>query len=200
MSVERAGHGRDRLERVDVGEARQARHLLVEAGIVLHRAGAEREEPGVDAVVLLAEAHIMAHRLGLGEAGQADLTLPGMLAEAALELRRLVDVDAGGLMMADLEDQRLDLLEGLVAGEGLVTLALALASLGGTSLTVQHHSTSASAARPHEGRPVLIRVHFGIGDDQEIVEPGARQQARDRHASQNALGSERLDHLRPPAC
>jgi hypothetical protein len=64
-----------------MSEARQPRHL-VEAGIVLHRAGAEREEPGVDAVVLLAEAHIVAHRLGLGETGQADLALAGMLAEA----------------------------------------------------------------------------------------------------------------------
>ena len=53
ISVERARHGGDRLQRMDVGEARQPRHLLVEARIVLHRAGAEREEAGVDAVVLL---------------------------------------------------------------------------------------------------------------------------------------------------
>ena len=46
--LERALHGRDRLQRMDVGEARQPRHLLVEARIVLHRARAERIEPGVD--------------------------------------------------------------------------------------------------------------------------------------------------------
>ncbi len=34
--LQRALHGRDRLERVDVTEAGQPRHLLVEAGIVLH--------------------------------------------------------------------------------------------------------------------------------------------------------------------
>ena len=62
----------------------------------------------------------MAHRLGLGEAGQADLALARMLAETRLERRRLVDVDAGRLVVADLEDQRLDLLESLVAGEGEV--------------------------------------------------------------------------------
>ncbi len=39
----------ERLERMDVGEARQPRHLLVEPRIVLHRAGAERIEPDVDA-------------------------------------------------------------------------------------------------------------------------------------------------------
>ena len=41
---ERPLRGRNRLQRVDVGESRQARHFLVEARIVLHRAGAQRIE------------------------------------------------------------------------------------------------------------------------------------------------------------
>ena len=67
-----------------VGEARQARHALVEARIVLHGAGAEREEARVDAVVHLAEAHVVAHGLGLGEARQADGLLALQPAEARL--------------------------------------------------------------------------------------------------------------------
>ena len=41
---------------MDVGEAGQPRHALVEARVVLHGAGAERKQPGVDGVVLLATA------------------------------------------------------------------------------------------------------------------------------------------------
>ena len=40
--LERPLRRRDRLQRVHVGESRQARHLFVEAGIVLHRARAQR--------------------------------------------------------------------------------------------------------------------------------------------------------------
>ena len=68
---QRALHGRDRLQRMDVGKARQPRHFLVEARIVLHRAGAERIGPSVDGVIFLRQAHIMAHRLGFGQAGQS---------------------------------------------------------------------------------------------------------------------------------
>jgi hypothetical protein len=50
--LERALHRIDRLERVDVGEAGQPRHLLVEARIMLHRARTEREEAEVDPVIL----------------------------------------------------------------------------------------------------------------------------------------------------
>ena len=83
--LERALHGRDRLQGMDVAEAGQPRHALVEAGIVLHGAGAERKQPGVDAEVLLRQAHVMAHGLGLGEAGQADVALALEPAEARRE-------------------------------------------------------------------------------------------------------------------
>src|SRR5947199_267771 len=68
----RALDGVDRLQRMDVGEARQARDLLVEPGIVLHRARAEREQAEVDRIILPAEPGIMAHRLRLRQAGKAD--------------------------------------------------------------------------------------------------------------------------------
>ena len=62
-----------RLQRMDVGEARQPRHLLVEARVVLHRARAERVEAGVDRVVLLRQPREVAHRLRLatGPAGRS---------------------------------------------------------------------------------------------------------------------------------
>ena len=59
---ERALHRLLRLQRMDVREARQPRHLLVQARIVLHGARAEREDAGVDGVVLLAQADVVADR------------------------------------------------------------------------------------------------------------------------------------------
>ena len=73
--LERALHGRQRLQRMDVGEARQPRQLLVEPRIVLHRARAERVEPAVDRVVLLRQPREMAHDLRLAEPRQADRRL-----------------------------------------------------------------------------------------------------------------------------
>ena len=75
-------HRVGRLQRMDVGEARHPRHLLVEPRIVLHRARAEREQAEVDRVILAAEPGIMAHRLGLGEAGEADRRVALEAAEA----------------------------------------------------------------------------------------------------------------------
>ena len=54
-------HGFTRLERVDILEALHPRHRLVEARVVLHRARAEREEAQIDAIVLAAEARVVAH-------------------------------------------------------------------------------------------------------------------------------------------
>ena len=69
---QRALHRLLRLQRMDVGEARQPRHLLVQARIVLHRARAQRKDAGVDGVVLLAQADVVADGLRLRQAGQAD--------------------------------------------------------------------------------------------------------------------------------
>ena len=114
----RARPGRStRLQRMDVGEARQPRHFLVEARIVLHRARAEREEAGVDGVVLARQAHVVAHRFRLGEAGQADRPCArarrgaGRTFAARRNRRR-------SLGLADLEDQRLLDAQRAIAGEG----------------------------------------------------------------------------------
>ena len=101
---ERALHGRERLQRMQVTKARQPRRALVEPRVVLHGAGAEREQARIDAVIHLAEAHVMAHRLGLGQPRQADGAFALEPAEPRREGVRLVEVDARAIGAADLED------------------------------------------------------------------------------------------------
>ncbi len=126
---------------------------------MLHRARAEREEAGVDAVVLLAETHVVAHRLRLGKAGQTDRLGALEAAETRRKGFRLVEIDAGRLGMPDLEDERLDLRERLVAREGRMVGAGGGLRRGGTSLAVQHHRTSFKpATRAARSSSVLISV------------------------------------------
>ena len=116
--LERALHGRDRLQGMQVADAGQARHLLVDARVVLHGARAQRIDAHVDGVVLLAEPRVVLHHLRLGEAGQADLAGAAQAVQAVLHLRRLRQVDAAAAGLAHLEDQRLLDLQRAVAGEG----------------------------------------------------------------------------------
>ncbi len=77
-------------------------------------------------------------------------------------------------------------------------LVPACAGRGGASLTVQHHRTSFK--RGDEGRAIIVGVHFGGGDEQQIVEAGAGQQARDGHAGEHALLRQRFDDLGGGLC
>ena len=61
--LERALCRFDRLERVELCEARQRRHVLVDFGVVLHRAGAEGIEAVVHAVDALAKRRVVARQL-----------------------------------------------------------------------------------------------------------------------------------------
>src|SRR5262245_65533378 len=90
---------------MDVAEARQPRHALVEARVVLHRAGAQRKQAGIDAVVFLAETHVVAHRFRLTEARQAQRLTPCELAEPGSKAGRLIDVDARGVSAGGLADR-----------------------------------------------------------------------------------------------
>ena len=58
------------LRRVQPGVAGQRRDPLVEARVVLHRAGAERVEAGVEVEVAAREAVVVADDLRLGDLGQ----------------------------------------------------------------------------------------------------------------------------------
>ena len=184
--LERALHGRDRLQRMEVADAGQARHLLVEARIVLHGARAQRVDAHVDGVVLLAEPRVVLHHLRLAEARQADRAGAAQAVQAILDLRRLRQVDAAAARLAHLEDQRLLDLQRAVAGEGR---GAAGASRGrcrrrgpGAVERLDHHSTSFRPAI--SGVHVVLGRGLGRGEQQQV---GDRRivgdQPRHRHAA-----------------
>ena len=119
-----------RLQRMDVGEARHARDLLVEARIVLHRARPEREEAEVDRIILPRQASVVANRFGLGQARKTYGPVALQPAETAGGGLHWREVDAGLIGRAELEDQRLFEHQCPVAGDGL-RLALLVRGSGG---------------------------------------------------------------------
>jgi hypothetical protein len=121
--LDRALHRRLRLQRVDVGEARQARHLLVQARVVLHRARAQRIQRQVDGVVLLAQAHVVAHGFRLGQARQADRRGADQVAQI-IGWRGVRQVDAGLVPGVQFEDQRLVLQQAAGPGQGRVDVVV----------------------------------------------------------------------------
>src|SRR5262249_12558182 len=116
--LKRALDSRDRLQRMDIREAREPRHPLVETRVMFHCAGAQWIQPGIDRVILLREARVVPHHLWLREAGQADRALARDAAEPALDSRRLGQVDAGPTGRVLLEDEQLLDLETAIAADG----------------------------------------------------------------------------------
>ena len=168
-----------RLQRMDVGEAGKPRHLLVEARIVLHGARAERIDAGVDAVVRARQAHVVAHRLGLAQARQADRRGSLERAQAGRESLRLVEIDAAHLRPADLEDQRLLDAQRAVAGEG-VRRAVATASPGSVGRPSRFSIASTSLNAVDERVAIRLGVHLGRGhDDQSPQAPGGSGSSRE---------------------
>ena len=104
---QRAGHSRDRLQWVHVGKARQTRHLLVEARVVLHRARPERKRSKIDRVVLTRETRVVADRFRLGKPRKVGRLL-------AQELRKpthrcaidVLNIDTALALGAEFEAQR----------------------------------------------------------------------------------------------
>ncbi len=171
--VDRAGQCRKRLQRMNVADARQPRHCLVQARIVLHRAGPERKHAGVDAVILLREPHVMAHRFRLAQAGKADGRFALQPAETRHNVRGVLEVDAARVDAADFEDQVFLDRQSAIAGEGGMLRRVRRAGVGRPVLPV-HHSTSvfpsprfggervasdnvASRVRGRSSRPVIRR-------------------------------------------
>src|SRR5258708_16247619 len=132
---------------MQIADAGQARHLLVEARIVLHRARAQRIDAHVDSVVLLAEPRVVLHHLRLAETRQADLAGAAKPIEAVLHLGRLRQVDSAAAGLAHFEDQRFFDLQRAIAGEGCGRrqpcrrIGVADATLR-TVERLDHHSTS----------------------------------------------------------
>src|SRR5262245_11969467 len=130
---------------MNVAEARQPRHALIQTWIVLHGAGAEREQTGVDAVVPLAQAHVVPHRYRLGERWLTQRRAPGELAEAGSKARWLLEVDTRGLDTADFKDQTFLDGQRAVAAEGVGRARNSLPRRRRPALSIQHSSTSRSA-------------------------------------------------------
>ena len=78
--------------------------------------------------------------------------------------------------------------EPAIAGEGRGRFA------SSSTLRSQHHSAPFSAAT--KVARSSSRVHFGAGDEQQIVEAGARQQPRDGNAGEHAARRQSLDQRR----
>ena len=112
--------GGNGLQGVDVGEARQARHLLVEARIMLHGARAERIQGQVNGVIGLGQAHIVTHRLWLGQTGQTYLALAHQILQIILGIvgRKVRQIDAGLVVVVIVEDQSFGLKKPLAPGQG----------------------------------------------------------------------------------
>ena len=197
---ERSLRRRDRLQWVDVGEARQARHFLVETRIVLHRAGAQGIKPGVDRVVVARQAHVMADRLRFGEAGQFGRALARVRSKFRLEWRRLVDVDAGRIEAPGLEDERLLHVEPAIACKGLALRGGGRFGTGRAALNVHGNALSrgllqAIGKRARISRAVVFAIRLGARDDDAIVEPGLRQEPRHGQTANDASRGQRLNQL-----
>src|SRR6185312_15322369 len=175
--LERALHGRRRLQWVEVGEARQPRQLLVEPRIVLHGARPQRIEPGVDGVVLLRQPGEMAHHLRLAEPRQPDPPTPAQAAEPVGNRRRLGQVDAAAARLVALEKQRLLDLEAAVApdrpGDGC------LAAEGAERLApLAHRSTSPRLrAKAAMSASVLVSVAATISSSAISLRLGQKRLA-----------------------
>ena len=129
-------------ERMDGGKALQRSHLLVDAGVILHGAGAQGIKAAVDAVHLLAKLGIVAGDIGLAHLRQGglDLTLQG---SGQLHLRHV----AGGQKAA------------MTAGNALFknqlhfastsfTMATVLSMASFVTFSVAHHRMPPSTGRP----------------------------------------------------
>ena len=190
--LQRALRGGLRRQGMQIAEARQPRHFLVQARIVLHGAGAQRIKPGVDGVVHPRQAHIMADHFRLAEARQADRAPCGAGRPAASSRNcHIGQIDAGGAMRpvrrsAFLHDpgRGRRRWSAMLVGNGF-------AGAGGAALVVHaHHSTSCSAVG--ERGEIVIGVGFGGGDDQQIL-------ARSCRAAAGARPARRRSRPWPPA-
>jgi hypothetical protein len=98
---------------VEVGEAVDARDPLVQARVVLHRAGAERVHAEIDVVVPRRDAREVAHHVGLGHFRQAfQVVFAAQGGGDQIVQRRLVHVERGQAVasaagLRTLEDERL---------------------------------------------------------------------------------------------
>src|SRR5438105_12307085 len=123
---------------MNIGKTGQPGHAFVKPGIMLHRTRAERIRSRVDRIVLLTEPHVMAHRLGLGKARQADLAMTLEPAKPSFEGAGIIDIDPGHIETPGLENQRLFDLQRAIAGESRVLPNRPFARRNRASLIMDH--------------------------------------------------------------
>src|SRR6185312_6868367 len=175
---QRALGGGLRRQGMQVAEARQPRHLLVQARIVLHGAGAERIKPAVDGIVHARQPHIVAHHFRLAEARQADGAVAAQAAQLVVADFHIRQIDANGAM-AQFEDQRLFMVQTAIAGNRRHAGAARLACPGRTALIVHaHYRTSCSAlASAAKSSSVLVSVAARISRFSTFLSRGRRREA-----------------------
>ena len=144
--LQRTAHGLLRLERVDVGKTGQPRDLLIEARVVLHRAGTERERPKIDGIVLPRQARVMTHGFGLRQTRQRHALLSKEARQRRKRLRfGVIEIDATFAFAAEFEDQRLFQHQALVAAGG--------SGIRGHRGTAHFRAPSGRVERVHAGTP-----------------------------------------------
>ena len=105
--AQRALHRGFRLQRMQIGEARQAGHLFVQPRIVLHRARSQRIKSRINRIVLLTQPCVVPHHLRLGQTRKTNGVRPVEPAKTALHRRRFGQVDTAPTRRILFKDQRL---------------------------------------------------------------------------------------------
>ena len=169
------------LERVQARVARQARDPLVQLGVVLHRARAERVEAGVEIEVPLGQAVVVADDLGLWDLRQARRLGAPLVRRQELVERALGHVDLGGDERAP---ARLGALEDRQRVVGLRDHAPAF-----TVCRLRRDRRPESV-----GQPVDVRAGPPLGDRDEQPVRVLLVVARERVAGVDALLAAARDH------
>ena len=138
--LQRALRRFDRLQRVQLRKARQRRHFLVDLGVILHGAGAERIESVVHTVNALAKRRIVPRQLVLADLRQAQLRR-ALVCERVLRhvaLRQQTHVMSGSALFKNQ----------LHAPSTSFTAAAASSSFCFDTSSVTHHRMPPSTAAP----------------------------------------------------
>ena len=137
-----SGHGVLRGQGMHPGEARQGRHLLVDAGVILHGAGAQRIKAAVDTVNVLAQLRVVAAQIHLAELRQGRGLLPPQLLRQLHLLHVAPGQDAAPAAGNALFKDQLHLLS------TSFTTAAVSSSTARETFSVAHHRMPPSTGRP----------------------------------------------------
>src|SRR5579871_100090 len=135
-----------------ISEAGEPCHFLVQARIVLHRAGAERIEPRVDRIVHSRQPDEMAHDLRLRQTGQTDRMLALQSVQPPVGHSSLRDIDSANAFPAEFEQQRFFVVESAVARNRLRVIDFDLFNASGAADRVHRHERISASALANESQ------------------------------------------------